>query len=312
VTQQQTSWVIGVDLGATKIAAGLVDPDNEVVKTVQVETRPEAGATAVVERIAECISALQTALPSGESLAALGICCPGPLDHVSGVVFDPPNLTGWQNVPLRQMLADRLGLPITLEHDAKAAALGEYYYGAGRGERSMVYIVVGTGVGAAIIIDGHLYRGMHNTAGEVGHITIDWDGEPGSSGVKGCVESFMSGPYLVHQYQRLTQASDPALTGELVARRAIEGDALAQQVMTQAGAALGTTVASLAMILDIDLYVIGGSVIKAGNLLLEPARQAVPHYSFASVATKVRIMPIMLGHKGPILGCAWLARQSKG
>jgi glucokinase len=228
------------------------------------------------------------------------------------MVFDPPNLTGWQNVPLRQMLADRLGLPITLEHDAKAAALGEYYYGAGRGERSMVYIVVGTGEGAAIIIDGHLYRGMHNTAGEVGHITIDWDGEPGSSGVKGCVESFMSGPYLVHQYQRLTQVSDPVLSGEMVARRATEGDALAQQVMTQAGAALGTTVASLAMILDIDLYVIGGSVIKAGNLLLEPARQAVPHYSFASVATKVRIMPIMLGHKGPILGCAWLARQSKG
>jgi predicted NBD/HSP70 family sugar kinase len=213
------------------------------------------------------------------------------------------------------MLADRLHLPVRLEHDAKASALGEYHYGVGRGERSMVYIVVGTGVGAAIIVDGHLYRGMHNSAGEVGHITIDRHGEPGSSGVKGCVESYMSGPFLVRRYERLLQPSnlplpDQPITGELIAQLAARGDKSALQIMTEAGEALGITVASLAMILDIELYVIGSSVAKAGDLLLEPARQSMPHYCFQSVAAKVRIVPAGLGDDGPILGCGWLACQA--
>jgi glucokinase len=227
---------------------------------------------------------------------------------------DPPNLTGWRNVPLRQMLTDRLNVPVTLEHDAKASALGEYHYGVGRGERSMVYIVVGTGVGAAIVIDGQLYRGMHNAAGEVGHITIDCGGEKGSSGIRGNVESFMSGPSLAQRYQRLLVESgrqpppEPA-SGELVARLAAGGDPLAIQVMTRAGEALGIAIASLAMVLDIELYVIGSSVAKSGDLFLAPARRILPEYCFQSVACKVRIMAVALGDDGPILGCGWLARQ---
>lgn len=311
------NWVVGIDLGATKIALGLIDPSDRIVAHRRIPTNVLEGPQAAVERTAQSIAELAQGLPSGQQIAAVGICSPGPIDHESGMIIDPPNLTGWRNVPLRQMLSDRLNLPVRLEHDAKASALGEYYYGVGRGAQSMVYIVVGTGVGAAIIIDGQLYRGMHNSAGEVGHVTIDRDGEKGSSGINGNVESFMSGPFLVKRYERsLVQAdqSPPSqpVTGELVAQLAAQGDDLARQVMTQAGEALGIAVASLAMILDIDLYVIGSSVAKAGDLFLEPARRAVPDYCFKSVAEKVRIAPAALGDDGPILGCGWLARQALG
>ena len=307
-------WVVGIDLGATKIALGLISPDDRVVARRRILTLVSDGPQAAVERMADSIADLERELPPGGRIAALGICSPGPVDYEAGLIVDPPNLTGWRDVPLRQMLSDRLKDPVRLEHDAKASALGEYHYGVGRGERSMVYVVVGTGVGAAIIVDGQLYRGMHNAAGEVGHITIDCGGEKGSSGIRGNVESFMSGPALTHRYERLLAQHGqrkPAqpITGELVARLAAGGDALALQVMTRAGEALGIAIASLAMVLDIELYVIGSSVAKSGDLLLEPARRILPEYCFHSVACKVRIAPVALGDDGPILGCGWLARQ---
>ena len=192
------------------------------------------------------------------------------------------------------MLADRLGLPVTLEHDAKAAALGEYHYGAGRGERDMVYIVVGTGVGSALILDGKVHRGRNNSAGEVGHITIRTTGDVCSCGNVGCVESFTAGPAIARTYRRaLAATGDPeraesiqAITTERIVERARGGEALATQVLADAGEALGTAVATLAMILDVELYVIGSSVAKAGDLLLEPARRAVVHHAYRSVATR--------------------------
>jgi glucokinase len=309
-------YVIGIDLGATKIALGLIAPDNRIIARRRLPTLVAAGPASAVERMAAAIAELAAALPPGARLAAVGMCSPGPIDHAAGLIIDPPNLTGWRNVPLRQMMIERLGLPVALEHDAKAAALGEYHYGAGRGEPHMIYIVAGTGVGAAIIIDGQLYRGMHNFAGEVGHITIDRNNsETSGSNVPGSVQSYLCGPALAHHYRYLCEQqglpidSEP-ITGELVAVRAAQGDALAAQVMTQAGEALGIAVASMAMILDIELYVVGGSVVKAGELLLTPARQTMPRYCFESVAAKTRIQPVALGDDSPLLGCAWLARQT--
>ena len=147
------------------------------------------------------------------------------------MLLDPPNLTGWVNVPLRQMLVDRLGLPVTLEHDAKAAALGEYHYGAGRGERDMVYIVVGTGVGSALILDGKVHRGRNNSAGEVGHITIRTTGDVCSCGNVGCVESFTAGPAIARTYRRaLAAAGDPRAGG-------VESKRSRQRILSSAPAA---------------------------------------------------------------------------
>ena len=310
-----SDWVIGVDLGATKIALGLIDPADRVVARRRIPTCADDGPQDVVERIARCVAELERELSGGERVAALGICSPGPLDHRTGTLVDPPNIPGLHGAPLGPMLAERLNLPVRLEHDAKAAALGEFHYGAGRGEQSMVYIVIGTGVGAALIVDGQLYRGGHNFAGEVGHITLDRYGELCSCGSRGCVETYMSGPWLARRYERVLEReghqrrNQQPITGELVARLAEEGDPLAVQIMTQAGEALGVAIASLAMILDIELYVIGSSVAKAGDLLLEPARSTVPRYSYQSVGSRVRIVTTELWDDGPILGCGWLARQ---
>jgi len=310
-----SEWVIGVDLGGTKIELGLVDPQNHIVARERVTTGDDEGPQAVIERIARCVANLEKELPAGREVEALGICSPGPLDHQTGTLIDPPNIPGLHHTPLRQLLAQRLNMPVSLEHDAKAAALGDFYYGAGRDDQSMVYIVVGTGVGAAIIMDGELIRGMHNYAGEVGHITIDRDGDRCHCGTRGCVETFLSGPSLVRRYQRVLEVEgkteiSQTITGELVAQRAALGDDQAAEVMRGAGQALGIAIASMAMILDIEQYVIGGSVAKSGDLLLGPARAIVPYYCFQSVASRVRIEATELAEDGPILGNAWLARQS--
>lgn len=315
------TWVIGIDLGATKIDFGLINPQDQIVGRQRIPTSGEEGPKAVVERIAQSVAELAQKLPEGGQIAAVGICTPGPVDYQAGLLLDPPNLPALHNTPLRQMLSDRLNLPVCLEHDAKAAAVGEFYYGAGRGERSMVYIVTGTGVGAAFIMDGQLYHGLHSFAGEVGHITLDRRGELCPCGSRGCVETYISGPWLARRYQHALEQEGwtysahedrQAITGEKVAHLAKQGDPLAVKILVEAGEALGAAIASLAMILNIDLYVIGGSVAKAGDAFLKPARKIVPHYSHKSVSRYVRIVATELDTDGPILGCGWLARQAKG
>ena len=308
------NWVVGVDLGATKIALGLIGSDNQIVARCRVPTDAHKGLRPVVERIAGCVDELREAVPAGERISALGICSPGPVDHLAGVLLEPPNLPKLHHAPLRDALCERLGLPVALEHDAKASALGEYHYGAGRGERSMVFIVLGTGVGGAIIIDGQLYRGMSSSAGEIGHITLDRNGELCACGCRGCVETFVSGPALARRFVRAAKAagleeSPEPVTGERVAHLARQGDPLAVRVMTEGGEALGVAIASIAMILDIELYVIGSSVARAGDLILDPARRTVPDCSYRSVSSRVRITTTELWDDGPILGCGWLARQ---
>jgi glucokinase len=306
-------WVIGVDLGGTKIAAGLVTPHNKIVEKIYVNTDISAGPAAVIERIAGCVEQLFTALPAGEKVTTISVCCPGPLDHVAGVVLDPPNLTGWINIPLQQMLEERLGLPAPIEHDAKAAALGEFYFGAGREVNDMVFVVVGTGVGAAIIINGELYRGPTNSAGEVGHITVDMNGPACSCGSNGCVEVYVAGPDLAERFREAVAGQQLELPQELdgryVAEQAAQGQPQARQVFAQAGQALGVAIASMAHLLDIDFYVIGGSVAQAGDLLLEPTRAAVRYRAFESIGSRVKVVASPLGDDAAILGCAWIARR---
>ncbi len=317
--QSISDWVVGVDLGGTKIEIGLVDPYNHIAGRRRMPTNAAEGPQRVVERIAQCVEELAALLPGGEQIAALGICSPGPVDHETGTLIDPPNLAGLHNAPLRQMLAERLNVVVSLEHDAKATALGEFYYGAGRGEQSMVYMIVGTGVGGAIISDGQLLRGQYNSAGEVGHITLDRNGDLCPCGSRGCVETFIAGPWLAKRYQRALAAHNEhaappddlqSMTGERVAALAGQGDTVARKVMDDAGEALGIAVASMAMILNIDLFVVGGSVAKSGDLLLEPARRALPQHAYRSVGCGVQIIPTELGDDGPILGCAWMARDA--
>lgn len=309
-------FVAGIDLGGTKTEVGLIAPDNRIVVRRRFPTEEHLGPHSVVERIAASIAEMEEQLSGGERVAAVGICTPGPVDHAAGVLLDPPNIPGLHHAPLAALLGERLDVPVRIDHDAKAAGLGEFHCGAGRGKRSMVYIIVGTGVGAAIIIDGQLYRGMHNSAGEFGHTTLDRNGVLCSCGARGCIETFMSGPWLARRYAAAQRGEAPTLEtptlldGQQVAALAQQGDPLALRILTEAGEALGVAIATLAMILDIEYYVVGGSVAHCGDLLLEPARDMVPRYSFRSVGERVRIVKNQLDTDAALLGCAWLARQA--
>ena len=300
-------WVVGVDLGASKVACALVSPDNRMVARDRIPTRAVDGPAAVADRIADSVRGLIAQAPAGICVERVGVCSPGPLDHVNGMIYDPPNLTGWRDVPFAQMLSDRLGLPVQLEHDAKASALAEFHLGAGRGARNMALIIVGTGIGAAIMLDGQLYRGPTNSAGEIGHITVDLNGPICTCGSNGCVESYAGGPAIMRSYSYSTRKVIES-AGD-VARAAEQGDPIAIRVFQDAGRALGAAVATLAMLMDVDTFVLFGTVVKAGELLLAPAPAAVPRYSFRSVSQRVRIIACELGDDSGVLGAALVAKQ---
>ena len=296
-------WHLGVDLGASTFKCGLISPEWKIVARNEAPTRAIDGPAQAADRIAENVRALISQLPNDAQISCIGICSPGPIDHATGVIVDPPNLTGWRNVPFAQMLSERVGLPVSLEHDAKASALGEFHFGAGRGAKSMALIIVGTGIGAAILVDGKLYRGAHDAAGEIGHITVDLDGPICTCGSQGCVEAYAGGPAIVNAYNYSTRRG--VESAEAIVRAANDGDEIARRVFQRAGRALGAAIATMAMLNDIDTFVLFGSVVKAGELLLAPAREAVPHYSHKSISSRVKIVVGELGNDAGILGAAW-------
>ena len=300
------SCVIGIDLGGSKIALGLVSAQDEILARRRIDTHADAGLQSVVERIADEVAALQLALPRDGAVAAVGVGAPGPLDQIKGELLTLVNLPGISNTPFRRALEERLSLPMALDHDAKAAALGEFHFGAGRGRDSMIYIVIGTGVGAAIIYEGALIYGESNSAGESGHMTVDPNGRLCHCGSRGCLEAYAGGPALSRQYAALTGET---ITGDEIAARARRGDENALKVFAEAGRALGIAIASLAMTLNIETFVIGGSVAKAGDLLLGPARESLKGYSFQAVSARLRVVASGLGEDAPILGAAVLARR---
>ena len=299
------SWVIGIDLGGSKIALGLVSPGDEILSRRRIDTNADDGVEKVTERIAAQVDSLKRDLPGGATITGVGIGTPGPVDHVSGDLHTLVNLPGISNTPFRRILQEKLGLPVKLDHDAKVAALGEFHFGAGRGRDSMIYIVIGTGVGAAIIYGGRLIYGESNTAGESGHMTVDPNGSLCHCGSRGCLETYTSGPALAKHY---ATASGEAVSGAEVTQRALEGDAVAVRTLKGAGRALGIAIASIAMTVNIEQFVIGGSVVGAGDLLLDPARESLKGYSFVAVAAKVRVSASSLGEDAALLGAAFLAR----
>ncbi len=301
------SHVIGIDLGGSKIALGLISPRDEIIARRRIETRADAGLASVIGRIASEIEAVSAALPPGGRIDAVGIGAPGPVDHISGDLLTLVNLPGISNTPFRRVLSERLALPVALDHDAKVAALGEFHYGAGRGRKSMIYIVLGTGVGAAIIYEGALLYGEGNSAGEAGHMTVDPDGARCHCGSRGCLETFVSGPALSRRY---AEASGAAISGGEVAGRARAGEPAALRVMRGAGRALGIAIASLAMTVNIELFVIGGGVAQAADMLLPAALASVKQYSFRAVSARVRVRASTLGEAAPLLGAAYLARAA--
>jgi glucokinase len=312
---------LGVDLGGTKILTAVVDEHGRVLHRVRVAT-PPSGPDDVIEAIASTVDRVMAdAGIAPGAIPAIGVGAPGPSDPRTGVVFEPPNLPGWRNVPLAERLTAYLRVPVHVENDANAAALGEHWAGAGAGVRDLVYITVSTGVGGGLILDGRLYHGASGTAGEVGHMLVEPGGPRCGCGRLGCLEAVASGTAIAREARAAVAEGRPTalsvvpasdLDAEAVARAASDGDPAAREIYARVGAAMGAAVTNLVNLLGPEVVIIGGGVARAGELVFAPVRRIVREEAFERPGTIVRIVPAALGADAGVIGAAAVVRARAG
>jgi glucokinase len=312
-------FIVGIDLGGTNIVSGCVAEDGSALHGVRtMPTGAEEGPDAVVRRIItaakESMAETRKEIP-GADLIGIGVGAPGPLDTRSGIVLLTPNL-GWVNMPLRARLQEGLGLPTALDNDANCAILGEWWQGAARDTRIAIGLTIGTGIGGGIIIDGKLYHGASDIAGEIGHMTIDANGRRCKCGNYGCIEAYASGPNIaLRAVEALESGSESSLpsyvggdlrqiTAQTVYQAAQAGDALALEVVGDTARFLGAAVASLINIFNPEAVVIVGGVTLAGDRLFTPLSREVSRRAFKPAVQVCRIVPGMLTGVAGVYGAA--------
>jgi glucokinase len=307
--------VLAVDIGGTKLAAGIVDGAGRVLARGEVATLAAEGPERVLDRIIRLAKTVlgESGVPA-DAIQRIGIGCAGPVDRQAGLILNPPNLPGWVRIPLVARIERALHRPAVLENDANAAALGEFRYGAGRGAASLAYLTVSTGIGGGIILDGRIWHGLKDAAGEVGHMTLIPDGPVCGCGGRGCLEALASGPSIARRAREALAAGRPSRLSEArdftaadVVRLAREGDALAAEVWDATVGYLGLGVAALVTILAPERVVIGGGVTRAGDFLFEPLRREVRRRVKLVAVESVPILPAALGPDVGILGAAAVA-----
>ncbi len=319
--------VAGIDIGGTRQSLALIQPDGRLVHRARRTSPPDADGPTLFEGVCALLAeALARARAAGWQVAAAGVGFGGPVDTETGVVRTSHHVPGWSGFPLRQALADRFGLPVALENDARAGTLGEFYFGAGRGHRHMVYINIGTGIGGGLVLDGRLYRGATTTAGELGHMRVLPDGPPCPCGGRGCLEALASGPSIARRARR-AMSQDPAagtallaaaggdpdtLTSRHVVAAAAQGDPLATRLVEETAGYLALAVTSLVNLLNPTLVVFGGGVSEAGELLLRPVRQYVRQWALPVAGEAVTIAQASLGYDAGVIGAAALALELIG
>lgn len=312
------SLAIGVDVGGTKIAAGLVDEHGGVLAELRVES--PATDTLGME---EAIAGLVERLGAGHDVTAVGVGAAGYVDRTRSVVLLAPNLA-WRDLPLRADLEARLNLPVVIENDANAAAWGEFVFGAGADVDDLLLLTVGTGVGGGIVLDGRLHRGAFGVAAEVGHLRLVRGGRLCGCGNHGCFEQYASGSALVRGAREEAVSGSPSarglleraggdprrITGPLITEAARAGDRFALDQLATLGRWLGEGLGSLVAVLDPAVAVIGGGVSGAGELLLEPVREAfVAHVSGRGHRPLLEVRQAVLGNRAGLIGAADLARR---
>jgi glucokinase len=307
-------YVVGIDIGGTNIVAGTVSEDgSELLGLVSQPTFPEQGPDAVMARIVKL--ARDSIRVSGKQIAGLGIGSPGPLDTKRGVVLMTPNL-GWTNFPLRDRLQAALGLPATLDNDANCAVFGEWWRGAARGASHVVGFTVGTGIGGGIVLDGAIYHGASDIAGELGHMSIDSTGRRCKCGNYGCLEAYASGPAIAARAVEGVEAgADTSLptyvngdlariTAQVVYEAAHDGDEYALEVVRDTAKFLGAGVANVINIFNPQVVVICGGVTLAGDRLFVPLRSEVKRRAFKPAVEVCRIVPGELTGTAGVYGAA--------
>lgn len=297
---------LALDVGGTKIAVGLVDDDGALTHRAQQPT-PHGDADAVWAVAADLIR--DALLRAGGTVAGVGISSAGPVDLRSGTV-SPINIATWQRFPIVERAQRLTGGPVRLGGDGLCMALGEQWRGAGAGAAFMLGMVVSTGIGGGLVLDGAPYDGRTGNAGHVGHVVVEPDGQPCTCGGRGCVETVASGPHLVRWARANGWASAPDADARQLAEAAAAGDQIALSAFRRGAAGVAMMIAGVAATCDLDLVVIGGGVAKSGALLFDPLRSALRGYAGLSFIRDLRVLPAALGGDAGLVGAAALARTA--
>ncbi|TDQ05259.1 ROK family protein [Labedaea rhizosphaerae] len=298
--------ILAVDIGGTKIAAALLDEDGEL-RAEQRTPTPVDSAETTFTAVGEVIDAVL----AGTRPDAVGVACAGPVDHLTDTV-SPINIPHWRGFPLRKRLRDRLGCEVTVAGDGVCMALGEHWAGAGRGAWFMTGLVVSTGVGGGLVLDGKPYLGRTGNAGHLGHVVVEEDGWPCTCGGRGCVETVAAGPHLVRWARQQGWQAPESADAATLAADAHNGNKIALAAFRRSGWAVGLAIAATAVVCDLDLAVVGGGVAQAGDLLFDPIRESVAEHAKLSYAADLKVVPAELGGRAGLYGAAALAAQARG
>jgi len=317
---KQERPILAVDLGGTKIFMAIISGSGEIMVKKQCLTLADEGSQPVINRLFSAIDRLLNVKDMELSqLGGISIAAAGAINSDKGIITLSPNLPGWNNIPLREIVQENYRINTFLINDADAAALGEHRFGVGRGVDNLILLTVGTGIGGGIIINGELYSGSNGSAGEIGHMTIDVNGPRCTCGNVGCLEMLASGTAIAREaIQRINHGEKSSLTeiacgktGDITAEKvgvaARDGDPLALDVISAAATYLGVGMVNLVNIFNPEMIVVGGGVARMGDLLLEPARRVVQERAFPISAQAVRIVTAQLGNEAGMYGAASFA-----
>ncbi|HEV2107720.1 MAG TPA: ROK family protein [Thermomicrobiales bacterium] len=310
---------VAVDLGGTNLRAAALDQDGHLTERRHVSSDAAGGPEAVIARIAELVS--EVAGAAGLSAdAPVGVAAPGPLNPETGIVHYTPNLENWRDVPLGPKLEVLTGRRVHLGNDGNCAVLGEAWFGAAAGARDVVYLALGTGVGAGIISGGRLLTGRYGLGAELGHVVVALDGPRCTCGSVGCLEAFVGGWAVAREGRLVAETADGSAIRELaqgepimpsvIAAAADAGDPAARAILSRAGRALGAAIGGFVNTFNPELVVIGGGLATLGESLLRPAREAIPTYSFPATRDAARIVSSALGSDTGLFGAGALALAS--
>ncbi|HWU10568.1 MAG TPA: ROK family transcriptional regulator [Streptomyces sp.] len=302
--------VIGVDFGHTHLRVAIGNLAHQVLAEESEPLDVDASSAQGFGRAEQLVNRLiETTGISPGKVIGVGLGVPGPIDVESGTLGSTSILPGWTGINPGQELAGRLGVPVYVDNDANLGALGELVWGGGRGVRDLAYIKVASGVGAGLVIDGHIYRGPGGTAGEIGHITLDESGPVCRCGNRGCLETFTAARYVL---PLLKPSHGPDLTMERMVQLAREGDPGCRRVIGDVGRHIGSGVANLCNLLNPSRVVLGGSLAEAGELVLGPIRDSVSRYAIPSAARQLSVLPGALGGRAEVLGALALVLSEMG
>ena len=327
MSTSREQYIVGVDLGGTNIVAGAMTADGSRHLAMRsIPTNSAVGDEGVAERIVGLVEAvildtMEQNDSSRRDFIGIGVGAPGPLDREKGIVLVAPNL-GWKDFPLRQRIQERLHLPTTLDNDANCATFGEWWQGAARGGRNVVGLTIGTGIGGGLILNGALYHGSSDMAGEIGHTTIDLNGRHCKCGNYGCLEAYASGPAIATRAREVLvreegESAIPAMvkgrlddiTAQIVYDAATNGDEIANEIVRDTARYLGAGVANLLNIFNPDIVVVAGGVTAAGDALFVPLRAEVRRRAFSPAVRAVRIVPGELPGTAGVVGAVASFKQ---